>query len=223
MQLDPTGEFIAHISRACDIDDKALLEIGCGSGRITRDLAARARTVVAIDPNERALGRARAAVTAANVSFAHGAAEAVELPRASFDAAVFSLSLHHIPRESMGRSLARADECLRADGRIVVIEPGDHGTLIEAEERFGVGDGDERAAKAWAQRALEGLAGWTVASTHAFRTLFLFDGPEDFSEHLPPLPGRPRDPGLIPFLERYRDGDRVVLWADRLMKVLARG
>jgi len=140
--LDPTDQFIENITRACDVDGKSVLEIGCGAGRITSDLASRAREVVAVDPDAVALRRARAQVTTGNVVFLEATAEPLELPGRSFDAAVFSLSLHHVPAEAMDASLLRASRQVRAGGRIVVIEPGDEGTLIEAETRFCVGDGD---------------------------------------------------------------------------------
>ncbi len=52
------------------------------------------------------------------------------------------------------------------------IEPGAEGTLIEAETRFDVGDGDERPAKKAAQAALRRFGGWRIGETVRFRTLF---------------------------------------------------
>jgi SAM-dependent methyltransferase len=223
VQLDPTGEFIRHILGSCDVDGKSILEVGCGSGRITRDLAARAREVTAIDPDAGALVRARAQVTAANVAFVHAGAEALDLRGRGFDVAIFTLSLHHVSPDAMDASLAGAVAGLHDAGRVVVIEPGDEGTLIEAETRFDVGDGDEAGAKAAAQAALRRLAGWSVGETVRFRTLFHFEDAADFREHLPsrraPGPGA----ALERFLEEHREGDRIVLWAERRMNVLTRG
>jgi len=219
--LDPTGEFIRNIALACDIDGKEVLEIGCGSGRITRDLASRAREVVAIDPDAAALARARAQVSAASVSFFQGSAETYDVIGRSFDAAVFSLSLHHVAPGAMDASLLQAARRVRSGGRIVAIEPGDEGTLIEAETRFDVGDGDERPAKEAAHRALRRLEGWTVGMTLEFRTLFHFHDAADFLEHLPPRGARPAPTAaLTRFLESHRDGDRIVLWAARRLDVL---
>jgi SAM-dependent methyltransferase len=222
--LDPTDEFIRHISGACDLDGKTLLEIGCGSGRITRDLAARASEVVAIDPDAGALARARAQVPAANVTFLHASAETLGLRGRPFGLAIFSLSLHHVPPDGMDASLLRASDLVLPGGRMLVIEPGDAGTLIEAETSFDVGDGDEQPAKRAAQEALRRLAGWSVVETVRFRTLFHFEDAADFLEHLPPRAGAPA-PGdrLDRFLESRRDGDRIVLWAERRMDVLTRG
>ncbi len=224
MQFDPTNQFILHIARGCDLEGKAVLELGCGSGRITRDLAARAREVVAVDPDRTALRRARAQVAAGNVTFLSGSAETIDLTGHSFDVAVFSLSLHHVPPPAMDASLRRAAEMLSPGGRLVVIEPGDQGTLIEAEMRFDVGDGDEGAAKQAAQQAMRRLAGFKLSDTVTFRTLFHFEDSADFLRHLPSRRGAtgPWD-ALERFLEEHREGDRVVLWAERRMNVLAAG
>ncbi len=223
MLLDPTDQFIESITVACPVDGTTLLEIGCGSGRITRDLASRAREVVAIDPDQVALRRARAVVTGANVRFVQARAEALELPGCTFDVAIFSLSLHHVPPEKMGASLLRVARHVRPGGRMVVIEPGDEGTLIDAEMRFDVGDGDERAAKAAAQEALRRIPAWRVEDTSAFRTLFHFRDVADFVDHLPARAGQPAPyDELSRFLESHRDGDRIVLWSSRRLTVLAR-
>jgi hypothetical protein len=63
-----------------------------------------------------------------------------------------------------------------------------------------------------------------VVETVRFRTLFHFEDAADFLEHLPPRGGAPAaGDGLVRFLEAHRDGDRIVLWAERRMDVLARG
>jgi SAM-dependent methyltransferase len=223
MQLDPTGEFIRHIAAAVPLEGRALLEVGCGSGRVTRDLAARAGRLLAVDPDARAIARARVDVRGEHVTFAVGAAEELQLPDGGFDAAVFTLSLHHVPEHSMGLALAMAARALRSEGALLVIEPGERGSLIDAEARFDVGDGDERAAKAAARRAVAELAGWRIAETIGFETRFHFDGVDDFLANLPPRPGaRFDEPGLRRFLAEQTVGGRIDLWAGRTMDVLRR-
>jgi 16S rRNA A1518/A1519 N6-dimethyltransferase RsmA/KsgA/DIM1 with predicted DNA glycosylase/AP lyase activity len=55
VQQDPGNDYIAAIRANCDITGKDILEIGCGKGRITRDLAQHARLVVATDPDPLAI------------------------------------------------------------------------------------------------------------------------------------------------------------------------
>lgn len=223
MILDPTNQFIAHITSHCDIIGKVILEVGCGRGRITRDLARLARKVVAIDPDEGALRVARSQVVADNVEFVRCGGESLEFPENSFDLVVYSLSLHHLPLDFMRDSLLQAARLLRGDGKIVVIEPGDDGTLIEAEERFGVGDGNERLEKEAAQGALRSLAGWGMGETVRFRTLFYFDGLEDFLDNLLPdwrLKPEASVREIGAYVTAHAKDGRIILHADRRMNIL---
>lgn len=225
MILDPTGQFIKNITEQCDITGKEILEIGCGSGRITRDLAKYARKVVAIDPDERALQVAQAGITHENVEFIRCSGESLPFAENTFDLVIYSLSLHHIPSTYMRKSLQQAVRLLREDGFLIVIEPGSEGTLIEAEERFGVGDGNERDAKEAARRVMRNLTGWNSGETVHFQTLFSFAEEKDFLENL--LPEYRRKPEALIreigcFLQTHEEHGRIVLYADRKMNVLKR-
>lgn len=225
MILDPTGQFIRHITGQCDISGRDILEIGCGSGRITLDLARHARRVVAIDPDGAALRAARSGISGANVEFIRCGGESLAFPEHTFDLVVYSLSLHHLPIGCMLKSLMQAARLLREKGEIVVIEPGMEGTLIEAEERFGVGDGDEREEKEAALRAMGGLAGWEMGETIHFQTLFYFADERDFLESL--LPEYRRVPKerireIGHFLQTHEKDGRIVLHAGRRLNVLKR-
>src|SRR6266540_1751284 len=218
MILDPTNQFISRITSHCDITDKSILEVGCGRGRITGDLAQYARRVTAVDPDAGALDAARSQVVAANVEFICCSGEVLPLPRNSFDLAIFSLSLHHIPVGAMEESLIEAASLLNEKGKIIIIEPGMDGTLIEAEERFGIGDGNERPAKKAAQHAMQRMTGLSIGKSIRFHTLFYFADLSDFLDNM--APGwRPKSfiDEIGTFLERHRIGDRVVLYADRKM------
>lgn len=225
MILDPYGRFIREITAHCDISGKMILEVGCGQGRITRDLARHARRVVAIDPDEAALQTARSRINAENVAFLRCLGESLAFPAGCFEVVVYSLSLHHLPSEAMRASLAQAAGLLGEQGLIVVIEPGKNGTLIEAEERFGVGDGNEAGKKEAARRAIEGLPGWRIGKTIRFQTSFHFVDQQDFFESLLP-DHRSASPALIRDLGHYLAGctedGRIMLHADRRMDILLR-
>jgi SAM-dependent methyltransferase len=179
--------------------------------------------VVAIDPDGAALQTARAQVAADNVKFVCCGGETPAFPAGSFDLVVYSLSLHHLPVESMLQRLEQAARLLVSGGKIVIIEPGREGTLVEAEERFGVGCGNERLNKAAALQAIESLALWHYSAPVCFRTLFHFDSREDFLFNL--ISGYPASPvecleEITSFLERYTDDGKIVLWAERMMFIL---
>ena len=223
MIQDPTNQYIATILSRCDLDGKEVLEIGCGKGRITRDLAIHARRVVAIDPDAAALETARATIAARNVTFMHTPAGVPDLSDGTFDIVIYTLSLHHVPDREMSGSLRTAAGLLRKNGVIVVVEPGDGGSFTEAKERFGAGSGDERPAREAAIRAMHALDGWTVEGTIHFRTLFQFADDGDFFASM--LPDYRQQPGsfvreIKDFLERHRTGTGIVLDADRRLNVL---
>ncbi|HZR24737.1 MAG TPA: class I SAM-dependent methyltransferase [Vicinamibacterales bacterium] len=89
---DPEG-FEATALRAAvpSFDDLRVLEVGAGSGRLTRHFAGRARSIVAIDPDEDAIADLR-------LEFPHVDAravgiEALDLDPHSVDVVIFAWSL----------------------------------------------------------------------------------------------------------------------------------
>jgi SAM-dependent methyltransferase len=222
---DPTDLYIATILSRCDLSGKHVLEIGCGKGRITLDLAKHARFVVATDPDEAALKAARTSVAAGNVTFLHTPSGMPDFPAGSFDLVIYTLSLHHLPVDEMSGSLQMASRLLRNEGVIVLVEPGEGGSFTEAKERFGAGSGDERPAREAAIRAMHALEGWRVAETVHFRTLFRFVDDEDFfSNMLADYRSRPKAfvNEVRTHLSPHRTVSGIILDADRQLSLLRR-
>ncbi len=73
--------------------DADILEIGCGDGRLTRKYAGLARSVTGIDLGQAGLREARQAGSGRNLSFACASGAALPFQAASFDQALFALSL----------------------------------------------------------------------------------------------------------------------------------
>jgi len=222
---DPTDEYIRTITAHCDLTGKEVLEVGCGTGRITRDLAGHAARVMAVDPDEAALAKARVAVPAANVRFLPMPDGVLDFPPATFDVVIYTLSLHHVPLAHMNESLQTAAGLLREGGVIVVVEPGAGGSFTEAKEHFGAGSGDERPAQEAAIRAMNSLDGWTVGETVPFRVRFLFADEDDFIAAKLPGFGEQSEAyrrEVREFLARHRVPEGVVLDAGRRLNVLRR-
>lgn len=226
MIQDPTDEYIRTIAAHCDLSGKEVLEVGCGTGRITRDLARHASRVVAVDPDGAALAKARAAVPAPNVTFLPMPDGVLDFPSASFDLVIYTLSLHHVPVDRMDHSLRTAAGLLREGGVIIVVEPAEGGSFTEAKERFGAGSGDERPAQEAAIRAMNRLDGWIVGETVFFRVHFLFADEDDFiASKLPGFREKPEayQMEVREFLARHRRPEGVLLDAGRRLNVLRRG
>ena len=84
---------MAHVA---PLDGLRVLELGCGDGRLTFRYADAAASVLAVDPDQDQIDSAPAALPphlADRVSFAAVGATEVDVPRRSFDLALFSWSL----------------------------------------------------------------------------------------------------------------------------------
>jgi SAM-dependent methyltransferase len=95
------------------------LEVGCGGGHLTADLAGAADRLTAIDPCVDALKSARRFVELP-VAFASASGESLPIAGNRIDTVVFSLSLHH---QDPHRALGEARRVLKQGGQILVLEP----------------------------------------------------------------------------------------------------
>ena len=225
MIQDPLNRFITTINSHFDLAGKRVLEIGCGKGRVTRDLATYARQVVATDPDAEAIATARQAVPSDNVSFIVTADGLPAAPPASFDAVLYTLSLHHVPETKMVGSLQKAGQLLRPGGVIIVVEPGDGGSFNEAKQRFGAGSGDEGPLKEAAIRAMQSLPGWDLGDTIPFQTHFLFDDEQDFCRSKLPAYqdfSEMEQQAVMDFLGEHRTDAGILLSSDRRLNILSR-
>lgn len=118
MKRDERQVTLAEIERLAGLDGLEVLEIGCGDGDVTCDLAGRPKKMIAIDPDEASLALARSNVP--GVDFRVGSGERLDFPDHSFDLVLFTLSLHH---QDASRAMTEAYRVLKEDGRVLVIEP----------------------------------------------------------------------------------------------------
>ena len=108
-----------------------ILDLGCGTGISARLFAAHGYEVVAIDPNEAMLEKARA--HGGNVTYAVGRAESSGQPEHAFDLAYGAQAFHWFDLEATMRELRRvARHVARAVGKQVQLE-GVAGVADEAE------------------------------------------------------------------------------------------
>lgn len=94
--LDPEGAHIEALRRLGNFRNQRVLELGCGDGRLTVGIAPAAASVLAFDPDQEAVERARRflpAELAERVSYRVASGKEIELDPVSFDLVVFSWSL----------------------------------------------------------------------------------------------------------------------------------
>ncbi len=222
MKLDPENKFLEAILNLTPIKNKAILEIGSGSGRITRDLADYARIVYAVDPSTEALRKAEEQIKKNNVVYLNSGVEYLgELPE-QIDLAVYSLSLHHIPKEDMQRSLVETTKRLTKFGKILVIEPGQYGSFIDLEEQYGVGCGRERDAKVTAYNAMASLPGWRIERSIDFQTLFHFEDEQDYFQNIVSTSWKGDEAALKSALSAYVKDNKIELYSNRTAYLLSR-
>ncbi len=132
---------LAHIQRG-----ERVLDVGCGTGSLA--IAAKMRvgpsgTVDGIDASPEMIGRAKRKARNAGVDacFQQAVAEKLPFGDASFDVALSTLMVHHLPREArkaMAREIART---LRPAGRVLVVDFGSPSqakrTLVSRLHRHG--------------------------------------------------------------------------------------
>ena len=93
---DREGREPAAIEELVDLTGKRVLEVGCGTGRLTRFLASQAASVYAFDPNADAVADAKASLAGEqreHVRFGVHDAQALDVPRCRFDLALCGWSL----------------------------------------------------------------------------------------------------------------------------------
>jgi ubiquinone/menaquinone biosynthesis C-methylase UbiE len=132
----------------------AALDIGCGPGTFTRSLTALFPAVSGIDINPKSIAKAQAAAADAGraIDFRVVSGDALPYADGSFDTAIFSNSIHHMP--DIAAALDEARRVLRPGGLLYVMEPVPAGGFHEGTKLVS----DETVVRADAYRALLDLA-----------------------------------------------------------------
>jgi ubiquinone/menaquinone biosynthesis C-methylase UbiE len=96
-----------------------VVELGCGTGGVTKLLLARGAEVTSIDGSEQMLARARK--TAPGAQFQQQQIESLNL-QGTFDLALFAFVLHELPRQLRLRALSAAVAALSPNGLVAVLD-----------------------------------------------------------------------------------------------------
>ena len=101
----------ALVDRACEglSSGAAVLEIGCGTGQLTRSLLARGLRVTAVEPGRQLIARARDQCDGAgDVQFVNARLEDASLPRARYSAVFSASAIHWVDPDVSWRKAADA-------------------------------------------------------------------------------------------------------------------
>jgi ubiquinone/menaquinone biosynthesis C-methylase UbiE len=174
MYEDSAQKIVEKILQLTTFSDRQVLEIGCGSGRITSLLAGHTKQLIGIDPDPDLIGQARSELPGVDFRLAKG--EALPFSDNSFDLVLFTLSLHH---QDSSAALSEATRVLKSDGRILVVEPAEDGEV----EQFFTMVHDEIKAKKQAQRAIR-QSGLILERSEIISAQWLFDSDDELCRSL---------------------------------------
>lgn len=172
-------EFLDKLEEVVCLSDKKILEIGCGNGSRSVDIAARCGSLVAIEPDKEIISIAQR-MNIPNAVFIVGSADTLEFNDQEFDSALFTLSFHHISVDAMSATINEVLRVIKKSGFLVFLEPTHDGSFFDAEIMFDACDGDEREEKASAYHAMMVHSGIVLVREIDDETIFRFDSVDDF-------------------------------------------
>ena len=125
-------------NRLLALDNKHILELGCGSALKTRDIATAGvnRRITALEVDETAHRKNLEIDDLLNVRFILSGAQDIPLADESVDIVLMFKSLHHVPLELMKTSLEEIHRVLKPGGLAYVSEPIFHGDFNEILQLF---------------------------------------------------------------------------------------
>lgn len=169
MKNDSDRRILEKILAFDNLENRDVLEIGCGNGRITCLMAGKPKNLTAIEPDPEKIREAREKIP--GVDFRRGSGEKLAFAGNSFDLVIFTLSLHHQRSEA---ALSEAARVLRKDGRALIIEPVNEG---EIERLFSLLQ-DETHEVLLAKRAVDGN-NLHLEKSEEFTAEWIFEDKED--------------------------------------------
>ncbi len=125
-------------NRLLSLDNKHILELGCGSAEITRNIASSGvgRKITALEVDEIAHEKNLQITDLPNVTFGLSGAQEIPLEDESVDLVFMFKSLHHVPLELMEPSMREIRRVLKPGGLAYISEPVFAGDFNEVLRLF---------------------------------------------------------------------------------------
>ena len=173
----------AIVDELLPLDGAKVLELGCGRAEMTRIVAARAASVLALEVDEIQLAKNWEIADLPNVAFEHGGAEAIPAADANADIVLMFKSLHHVPLELMDQAFGEIRRVLKPGGLAYISEPVYAGAFNEILRLFHDEKLVREAAFAAEQRAVSSGLFELVVQTFFLNPMH-FDGFGQFEEQV---------------------------------------
>ncbi len=112
-------------NRLLSLDNKHIVELGCGSADITRNIATTGtnRKITALEVDEVAHEKNLQIMDLPNVAFGLSGAQEIPLADASVDVVFMFKSLHHVPLALMETAMHEISRVLKPGGYVYISEP----------------------------------------------------------------------------------------------------
>ncbi|MDT8283563.1 MAG: class I SAM-dependent methyltransferase [Gammaproteobacteria bacterium] len=125
-------------NRLLSLDNKHIIELGCGDAEITRNIASTGsgRTITAMEVDEIAHAKNLLITDLPNVTFELASAHEIPLDDSSADVVFMFKSLHHVPVELMETSMREIKRVLKPGGLTYISEPVFAGAFNEILRLF---------------------------------------------------------------------------------------
>lgn len=205
-------EFLENLDRVIRLKGKDVLEVGCGVGVRSIQIAKRVKHITAIEPSSDLIKEAKKNNSLENIQYQVGKAEKLKFDKGVFDVVIFTLSLHHVPALKIPVAIKEAARVTKKNGYIIFLEPTHEGNFFESEIKFNACDGDERKEKALAYYSILNFKGYNEIAEIADETVFQFDSCEDFIKSMNPKKNKK---GIQEFLEN----NNYILKASRRISI----
>lgn len=171
--------------RLLTLDSRHILELGCGSATITRDIASAGvdRRIIALEVDEIAHGKNLLIADLPNVTFGLAGAQDIPLEDETVDVVLMFKSLHHVPLELMDVALREIKRVLKPGGVAYISEPIFAGAFNDILRLFHDESEVRAAAFRTVERAVdEGL--FDLVEELFFNTPMQFDSFADFEDRI---------------------------------------
>lgn len=143
------------IDRLVGLAGLKVMDVGCGGGRVTRQLVGRGAIALGVEPDPIQAEKNRAAESIPGLTFMEAPGQSLPVEDGSMDGVFFSYSLHHVPSKHRDSALVEAARVLKPEtGFLYVLEPMLVGSMDAVYRPFN----DETEVRTEAYEALKRAA-----------------------------------------------------------------